>query len=257
VRRAARAQLFVAALLAGASGALARIPDPETVARAAAEASRAQGRNKPFSFAVAVRGSPDCKRPLPRRIDTAGRSEGASECGPSAPVARGELLVNPAGAARIELRHDEGFRERQLRRASGLAAARDGEPQGDPHALAPPFWLLQAATGGELLARAGELGAAPGQIALAYDGARDCYVIGGAAGGPSVWIDKDTYQVARVDLAEGTTLRFLAWASSGGAILPGTIQIETPSLTFTLELTNAAPATPAADAFSDAWLLGR
>jgi hypothetical protein len=232
VTRAARG-LFAAALLLAAGAADARIPAAESVARAAADASRAQGRNKPFSFAVAVRSSLD-----------------------SAPIARGELLVDPTGAARIELRHEEGFVERQLRRASGLSATRDGAPLEDPHPLAPPLWLLQAATGGELLARAGELGAAPGTIALAYDGVRDCYAIGGAAGGAAVWIDKDTYQVVRIDLADGTKVRFLAWASRAGAVLPGTIEIETPTLTFTLELTNAALATPAADAFSDAWLSG-
>jgi hypothetical protein len=94
-------------------------------------------------------------------------------------------------------------------------------------------------------------------IALAYDGARDCYAIGGAGGGPAVWVDKDTYQVARVDLADGTQVRFLAWASRGGAVLPGTIEIATPTLELSIELTNAAPATPAADAFSEAWLLGQ
>ncbi len=232
--RALRALFVAAALLAAAGTAFARIPDPETVARAAADASRAQGRNKPFAFAVAVRTTPD-----------------------SAPIARGEGLVDPSGAVRLALRHEEGFSERQIRRASGLAAARDGEPLESPHPLAPPLWLLQAATGGELLARAGEIGAAPGVVALGYDGARDCYVIGGVAGGPSVWIDQDTRQVVRVDLADGSKVRFLAWASRGGAVLPGTIEIETPSLTFTLELTGFAPATPAADAFSDAWLLGR
>jgi len=232
--RAARTLLAVAALLAAASAALAHIPAPEIVARAAAEASRAQGRSKPFSFSVVVRSAPG-----------------------SAPIASGELLVDPAGVARIELRHVEGFTERQLRRASGLSAARDGKLLEAPHPLAPPLWLVQAATGGELLARAGELGAAPSVIALAHDGARDCYSIGGAAGGASVWIDADTYQVVRVDLADGTQVRFLDWASRGGAVLPGTIEIETPSLTFTLELTNAAPATPAADAFSEAWLLRR
>jgi hypothetical protein len=80
-------------------------------------------------------------------------------------------------------------------------------------------------------------------------------VIGGAAGGPSVWIDTTTYQVVRVDLADGTRVRFLAFASRGSAILPGTIEVETPSLTFTLELANAAPATPAADAFAETWLV--
>jgi len=229
-----RALLAATALAGAASVAFAHVPAPETVARAAAEASRAQGRSKPLRFAVAVRSTPE-----------------------SAPIARGELLADPGGAARLELHHEEGFTERQLRRASGLSASRDGEPIEDPHPLTPPFWILQAATGGELLARAGELGAAPGAIALGYDGARDCYVVGGAGGGPAVWIDTDTHQVARVDLADGTRVRFLAWASRGGAVLPGTIEIETPSLTFTLELTNAAPATPAADAFSDAWLHSR
>jgi hypothetical protein len=222
--------LLLATAIALASAAAAHVPAPETVARAAADASRAQGRNKPLRFDVAVRTTPD-----------------------SPPIARGELLVDPAGSARIELRHAEGFTERQLRSASGLAGVRDGEPLDDPHPLAPPFWPLQAATGGELLAKLGALGGSPAAIALGYDGARDCYVLGGS-GGPAIWVDKETYQVARVDLAGGTKFRFLAWASRGGAILPGTIEIETPALTFTLELTNPAVVAPAADAFSEAWL---
>lgn len=246
MRAAARALLALALLLAGARASLAHIPAPEAVARAAADASRAQGRAKPFRFDVTVRSSAGCERGFFGRIDP--------NCDATAPIARGELLVDPAGAARIELSHAEGFSERQLRRASGLAAARDGEPLEDPHPLAPPFWLAQAATGGELLARAGELGASPSALGLGYDGARDCYVIGGAVGGPSVWIDKDAYQVVRVDLADGTKVRFLAWASRAGAVLPGTIEIETPTLTFTLELINPAPATPAAGAFAEAWL---
>lgn len=245
--RTLAALLALALSLAGANAAFARIPDAETVARAAADANRAQGRNKPLRFDVVVRSSAGCARDFFGGRDPA--------CDPSAPIARGELLVDPKGAARIELRHLEGFSERQLRRASGLVAARDGEPLDAPHPLAPPLWLAFAGTGGELLARAGELGAAPGVIALGYDGLRDCYVIGGASGGPAVWIDKDTYQVARVDLADGAKLRLLAWASQGGAILPGTLEVETPSLTFTLELTNPKPATPAADAFADGWLL--
>jgi hypothetical protein len=202
-----------------------------------------------FRFEVAVRSSAGCERGFFGRA--------APDCDASAPIALGELTVDPAGAARIELRHVDGLTERQLRRASGLAAARGGEPLENPHPLAPPLWLALAGTGGELLARAGELGAAPGLIALGYDGARDCYVIGGAAGGASVWIDKDTYRVVRVDLSDGTKARFLAWASRAGAILPGTIEIETPSLRFTLELTSAAAATLAPDGFSDAWLAPR
>jgi hypothetical protein len=225
------AALTLAFALAG--GAEARIPAPETVARAAADTSRAQARNKPYRFDVAVRTNLS-----------------------AAPIARGELLVAPSGSARIELRHEEGFSERQLRRASGLSATRGGVALDDAHPLAPPFWALQAATGGELLTHLGELGGSPAQIALGYDGARDCYVLGGSGGGASIWVDKETYQVARVDLVDGTKVRFLAWASRGGAVLPGAIEIETPTLTFTLELTNATVATPAADAFADAWLLG-
>ena len=226
------AVLFAAALAGSPGPALAHIPAPETVARAAADTSRGQGRARAFTFAVSVRTS-----------------------ALSAPIARGELLADPRGGVRIELRHEGGFAEKQIRRPAGLVAARDGEPLDAPHPLAPPFWLLQAATGGELLARLGELGGDPSQIALGYDGARDCYVLGGAAA--SIWIDKDSYQVARVDLADGTKLRFLAFTTSSGAVLPARIEIETPALTFQLELTNAALATPAADAFSDAWLLTR
>lgn len=224
------AVVFAAALAGSPRAALAHIPAPDTVARAAADRSRGQGRARAFTFAVSVRTSIE-----------------------AAPIARGELLADPSRGVRIALLHVEGFAERQIRQPAGLAASRDGEPLDAPHPLAPPFWLLQAATGGELLARLGELGGDPSQIALGYDGARDCYVLGGA--GASIWIDKDSYQVARVDLADGTKLRFLAWATSSGAVLPTRIEVETPALTFQLELTNAAPATPAADAFADAWLL--
>jgi hypothetical protein len=234
MKRAARALCVAATLLAASVGAAARIPSPETVARAAADASRAQGRAKAFRFTVTVRATPE-----------------------SPPLAHGELLVDPAGAARIELRHAEGFVERQIRRPSGLAAARDGERLEAPHPLAPPLWPALAATGGELLQRAGELGAAPGAIGLAHDGARDCYVLGGIAGGASVWIDEETHQVARVDLADGTQARLLAWTSRGGAVLPGAVEVETPGLSFTLELTGAAATTPGPDDFSDAWLAGR
>ena len=222
--------LCAAALLA-AGAARAHIPAVDSVARAAADASRTQARNKPFAFAVALR-----------------TAAGA------APIARGELLADPSGSVRLELRHDEGFNERQTRGTGGLRGARDGELEEAPRPLAPPLWLLQTATGGELLSRAGELGAAPGVIALGYDGARDCYVIGGVSGGPALWIDKDNYQVVRADLADGTKYRFLAWAARAGAVLPGRIEIETPSATFELELSDAKPATPASNAFADAWL---
>lgn len=237
MRRAVRA-LFSAALLGAATAALGAVPLPETVARAAAEASRAQGRTRVFSFAVSAR---------------AGSEPGSS----GALVAEGELLADAAGQARLELRHVDGFVERQLRRIGGLVAARDGERLDGPHPLAPPFWVLQAGTGGELLARLGELGGDPAQIALGYDGERDCYVLGGKQGGASIWVDKDTHQVVRIDLGDGTRYRFLAWARRGGAELPGRIEIETPQLGFTLELPSAAPAKPAPGAFSEAWLLGR
>jgi hypothetical protein len=232
--RALRASALALGLAAHA--ALAAIPAPETIARAAADASRAQGRARAFSFALAVR-------------------PGGAEPG-ALPIAEGELLVDPAGKARLELRHQDGFVERQLRTSGGLVAARDAAPLESPHPLAPPLWPLLASTGGGLLAQLGELGGDPAQIALGHDGERDCYVLGGKQAGASIWVDKDTQQVARVDLADGTRYRFLAWATRGGALLPGRIEIETPALGFVLELTSAAPATPAADAFAEAWLGG-
>ncbi len=231
--RAARA-LLAAMLALAAVAARAHIPAAETIARAAAEASRAQGRARPLSLALVV------------KTDAAAGA-----------LAQGDLLADPGGRARLELRHQDGFVERQIRRSGGLTASRDGEPLEGPHALAPPFWLLQADSGGALLARLGELGGDPALIALGYDGARDCFVLGGKRGAAAVWIDTDTYQVARVDLPDGTKYRFLAWAMRGGALLPGRIEIETPGLTFVLEVTSAAPAKLAADAFSEAWLLAR
>jgi hypothetical protein len=239
MRRALRAGALGALLCAIGAPAFAAIPLPETIARAVADASRAQGRARAFTFAVKA-------RPGAADEDTAGGF-----------TAEGELVADPAGQVRLALRHQDGFVERQLRRGGGLTAARDGEPIEGPHPLAPPFWVLQASTGGALLAWLGELGGDPAQVALGYDGSHDCYVLGGKARGASIWIDKDTQQVVRIDLGDGTTYRFLVWTARGGALLPGRIELETPVLSFVLELSSAAPVTPAADAFSEAWLLGR
>ena len=45
-------------------------------------------------------------------------------------------------------------------------ALREGEALEGAHLLAPPFWALQAATGGELLTRLGELGGSPDAVGL-------------------------------------------------------------------------------------------
>lgn len=252
MRRALCAAALAALCCAIAAPAFAAIPLPETIARAAADASLAQGRTRAFAFAVKARPSlSEASSPA-----SGARSEGSPERSSSGVIAEGELLADPAGQVRLSLRHQDGFVERQLRRSGGLLAARDGERIEGPHPLAPPFWVLQASTGGALLARLGELGGDPARVELGYDGEHDCYVLGGRQGGASIWVDKDTQQVVRIDLGDGTKYRFLAWSMRDGAQLPGRIELETPVLSFVLELTSAAPATPAADAFSESWLLG-
>ncbi len=225
--------LALPALLALAAAAFAYLPGVDPVARATADAARAQGRARTLVF------------------DVTARSSGAGGV-----LAQGRLLTDPSGVARLELRHLDEFVERQLRRASGLEATRDGAPLPDARPLTPPFWLLQAASGGTLLAELAELGGDPAAIALGHDGPHDCYVLGGK-GGASVWVDMETYQIARIDLADGTHYRFGAYlASPGPLIVPSRVDVESGALSLVLELSQPAPAKPAPSAFSPAWLQG-
>jgi hypothetical protein len=171
------------------------------------------------------------------------------------PLAKGTLLSDPGGAARLELAHAGGFVERQLRRGKQLEASRDRARLEDPHPLLPPLWMLQAGEGATLQMRIAELGGDPDAVALGFDGDHDCYVLGGRTGEASYWVDQESLAPVRIDLPGGVRYRLGPMRSQSGIELPAWIALDAPGRpTVTLAIESARPEVPAAGAFAADWL---
>jgi hypothetical protein len=220
--------------LLGAAAALAYVPPADRVARTVADANRVQGRARPLALDVVVRGG-----------------EG------DALLAKGTLLSDPTGAARLELAHSAGFLERQLRRGTQLEASRDRTPLDDPHPLVPPFWVLQVADGASLQTRIAELGGDPDAVVLGFEGDHDCYVLGGRIREASFWVDQESLAPVRIDLPGGIRYRLGPLRTQAGVQLPAWIALEAPgrpAVTLAIEGVRTGPLPP--DAFGAGWLTG-
>ncbi len=229
VPRALLAAVGCAALLAAA--AFAYVPPVERIARMVADASRLHGRAQPLALKVVVRGEGD------------------------AVLASGTLQSDPRGVARLELAHNGGFVERQLRRGKSLEASRDRAPLPDAHPLLPPLWLLQASPGATLQARIAELGGDPDAVALGFDGDHDCFVLGGRTAEASYWVDQESFAPVRIDLPGGVRYRLGPPRTQGGIELPAWITLEAPGRpAVTLAIEGARADAPAPDAFAPDWL---
>ena len=93
----------------------AYIPSPQRIAAAVAEANRSAGRLGVLEVKVAL---------------YLGESE--------QPVATGELLSDPGGRSRLELRSSEGVVERHLLRGRELLVSRDRRSVDAPRPFLPP-----------------------------------------------------------------------------------------------------------------------
>jgi hypothetical protein len=196
--------LALAALLA-----VGWIPSPSRIANAVAKENREAGRARTLELAVEL------------------RFEGDTE-----PAARGTLLSDPDGAARLELVSPRGFAERHLSAGGRTLASRDGQPLDDARHFLPPLWLLQAGSSGDLSRWVAELGGDMREVELGYQGDWDCYVLGGrhrAGGrGGAYWVDQESLAPVRIDLADGTHFRFGPGVAFEGIVVPGWIDVDAP-----------------------------
>lgn len=242
-RRAALAPLLLAALALPLAAALlaalaplvadpaaAYVPPADRIAGAVAKANTKDGRNTGLRLEVAV------------------LSGGVQ-------VGQGELLTDPHGFARVELHHESGFVERHLLLGAQHLASRDGSALKDPRPLLPPFPLLQASSGGQLLAGLNALGVATQTVELGYEGSHDCYVIGGRSGGPALWVDEDTLEPVRMDLAGGVHFYFGPDRQDGDVRVPAWVQVEQNGAgPLRLEVRQVQATSLSPDSFQTSWL---
>jgi hypothetical protein len=246
VKRPLRAALVAGLLLVAGLGrvAPAAIPGAEKIAEAVAETNRVSGRAEPLWVDVKLR------------------------IGDGPPVASGVLASHPTGLARLELKSQRGFVERHLLQGDAYKASRDGRLlDGDERPFLPPLFLLQASSGAALRAALGSDGVAVEEAVLGRVEERDCYVLGGrlplgrsgrAPSLPALWVDLRSYEVVRIDRADGVRFRLGPYHSFGGIRAPRWIQIEAPDQPLArLEIERVVPANAPAAAFGIDWLTPR
>jgi hypothetical protein len=218
----------------------AYIPPAERIAEAVAAANRSAGRLRVLEVKVALH-------------------LGGSE----QPVATGELLSDPGGFSRLELRSPEGVVERHLLRGGALLATRDRRAVNDPRPFLPPFFLLQAKSGDVLMASLLALGVAAHQVALGYEGENDCYVLGGRASSgaaalfpePALWVDHESLEPVRFDRRDGVRFRLGSPSSFGSIRLPSWIEIsDSRGPPARLEILSAQGVSTSPESFRPGWL---
>jgi len=221
--------------------ARAHVPPPKRIAHAVAEANRSAGRLGALELEVALR-------------------LGASE----QPAATGELLSDPAGLSRLELRSAQGVVERHLLRGGELLASRDGSALALPRPFLPPFFLLQARSGDVLTASLRTLGVSAHEVVLGYLDEHDCYVLGGrepspgaiaSSPRPALWVDQESLEPVRIDRRDGVRFRLGSPVEFGKVRLPSWIEIsDSGGLVARLEILNAQEVPTSPESFRPSWL---
>lgn len=209
--------LALAALLAAAPAARAFVPSPEKLIEAAGHANLEAGRTGPLRLEVALYTDP----PAPD-VEA---------------IASGTLLSDPSGngRARLELVGRNGVREVQLLLGAHAEAWRDGQRLEQPRIMVPPLPLLQMRSGRSLHGGLALLGVDLAAADLARSGDHDCFVLGGQPPGvaserlasrPTAWLDSYTFDLVRVDRADGVRFRFGPERSFDDLRLPGWVAVE-------------------------------
>jgi len=232
---------LAAVLLAGVASAV--IPSAPRIAEAVATSNRAAGRATPLWLDVTLR------------------------IGEGEPVAQGVLTTHPTGLARLELRSNRGFVERHLVQGNEYSASRDGKLIESPRPFLPPVFVLQATSGAALQAALTSFGVLSDQAELGLGDDHDCYVLGGRAPRgpdgvepvqPSLWVDLESFEVVRIDRADGVRFRFGPAEKFGAVRLPRWISIEAPGQApARLEIVKVTPANAPAASFSTDWLVAQ
>lgn len=158
--------------------AAAFVPEGNRLLKALAQNNQHSGRVHTLQFEVALRTAP-----APTAPEDATQTSRESTQPPKVPasgplVARGTLLSDPSGLARLELRFVDGHVERYLQLGSEALATRDGEWIDHPLPFLAPLALLQASDLETLRTILRRASIDSGRSTLGHLESRDAYVLG-------------------------------------------------------------------------------
>jgi enolase len=234
------AALLASMVLSLAAGADGVIPAAPRVLAAVAEGNRVSGRGVTLRLELELVG------------------------GEGEVVGTGELMADPTGRSRLELRAPSGLVERHLRSGRDYRASRNGEALDTPKPLLPPLTWLQIVEGADLETALRRAGIASRQVMLGRAGDRDCYVIGGRIPGTregdpplraALWVDLDGLQPVRIDRADGVRYSLGPPSKFGKLRVPGWIQVEVAGQrNLRLVVRDAQAVPPSSASFDPGWL---
>jgi len=233
-----------------AAEAAAWVPPASKIVDRVASANRKAGRSNALAISVALGGEGDRN------------------------LARGELLSDPRGVARLELASSFGTTERHLLRGGEYLAARGGSLLAMPPPYLPPLFLLQASSSDRVRTGLLSLGGLADEVVLGRHEGAICWVMGGrdlsppanasaalvGSPGPkaAIWVTRDGFRIIRIDRLDGTRFLLGPPRSYDGIELPQWIQIDRPGVPTTrLEILAARPGRFDDASFGTDWLQGR
>ena len=211
---------------AGAQGA---VPQRDRIEKAIAKTNASAGRGQAMQIDVLV------------------------QIGDRPAVARGELLTDPSGRARLEIRGAGNLVERHLWQGRDSQAARNGEIIVEPRPFLPPVFVLQASSGEGLRNALLSLEVDPAPLGLVECGEEDCLVLGdpeqdipAPAGPPLAGLEEYEFEKAQAQEAREAQYeraRVWFWAGADGLVF-ASLDAEAESLR--LEALAEAEADPEA-----------
>ena len=235
--------LSLGVALAASPIAEAFVPSAERILRAVAEANADGKRTSALQFDLTMR------------------------IGEGTPVAHGELLTLPAGAARLELRGTDSRVERHLLRGAAYRVSRNGRRVSEPQFLLPPLFVLQVSSEPRLHADLAALGIDSSVVALAACGQGDCFVFGDASRAappleepseetpeaaaeeveppvlaphrpdseavpalppPTLWVDSESFDARRIRTRRNVRVEFGPYVNFGVVRAPSWLRVDEP-----------------------------
>lgn len=148
-------------------------------------------------------------------------------------VARGEILTDPSGRARLELRGAGDLVERHLLQEGESRAARNGQLLAQPRSFLPPLFVLQASNPESLRKALLSFEVDPGPLGLVECGEEDCLLLGDPGldiprlPGPSL-LGLEEYEREKVQAVEARRVEFEAariwfWGGLDRIVLAGLV----------------------------------
>ncbi len=216
--------IAICGVLLGAVTALAYVPNAGRLAGGIAAVNQKEERSQLLRLRLTLRSEIDAAEAEERDAATRSAEEDPALVTPPPEhiVAEAEILTDPSGLARMEVRHADGRVERHLLRGREYLASVDGAMLANPLPLLLPFPLLQAGTSEQMESLLHSFAVDLTASSLGRVGEADAFILGrdflqaepteelSSARAPSgrFWVAVEGLQALRLERSDGFSWDF-------------------------------------------------